>query len=101
MRVPQSVFNKSLLVPDGANVADKGIDELAATGELVMNAYIPLAADTVDQGVAAWIHKTTITPTPTSVERHGGPSPFDPKHRQAFANKLERGLVRNELNPGL
>src|SRR6187431_2174963 len=53
MRVPPSEFIETLLVPDGANVADRRIVELVAPGDLVVTADIPLAADAVAKGVAA------------------------------------------------
>src|SRR5947207_4565220 len=53
LRIPRSEFIEALLVPDGANVADRRIVELAAPGDLVVTADIPLAADVVAKGAEA------------------------------------------------
>src|SRR5688500_14540355 len=53
LRIPRSEFIEALLVQDGANVADRRIVELAAPGDLVVTADIPLAADVVAKGGTA------------------------------------------------
>ena len=53
LRIPRSEFIETLLVRDGANVADRRIVELAEPGDLVVTADIPLAADVVAKGAAA------------------------------------------------
>src|SRR3954447_11816471 len=53
LRTPRSEFIETLLVRDGANVADRRIVELAAPGDLVITADIPLAADVVAKGAEA------------------------------------------------
>src|SRR5712691_5475962 len=50
MRTPRSAFIDTVLVPGGMNVADRRIVELAAAGDLVITADIPLAADVVEKG---------------------------------------------------
>src|SRR5437762_10500817 len=50
---PRSEFIETLLVRDGANVADRRIVELAEPGDLVVTADIPLAADIVTKGAEA------------------------------------------------
>jgi uncharacterized protein len=42
LRIPRSDFIETLLVRDGANAADRRIVELAAPGDLVVTADIPL-----------------------------------------------------------
>src|SRR5205823_2826235 len=51
--IPRSEFIETLLVRDGANVADRRIVELAGPGDLVVTADIPLAADVVAKGAVA------------------------------------------------
>ena len=53
LRIPRSEFIETLLVRDGANVADRQIVELAAPGDLIVTADIPLAADVVAKGAVA------------------------------------------------
>jgi uncharacterized protein YaiI (UPF0178 family) len=50
IRIPRSAFLFALLVPDGANVADRKIVELLEPGDLVVTADIPLAADVIAKG---------------------------------------------------
>ncbi len=50
VRTPRSDFIDSMLVPEGANVADRRIVELVEPGDLVITADIPLAADVVAKG---------------------------------------------------
>lgn len=111
MRVPRSEFIETLLVPDGANISDRRIVELAASGDLVVTADIPLAADTVAKGVAAIDPRGNLYTDANIGDRlalrnmldqlrgggyiGGGPAPFGPKDRQAFANQLDRWLAKN------
>src|ERR1700678_4079377 len=50
LRIPPSAFISSVRVGEGMNVADRRIVELAAPGDLVITADIPLAADVVAKG---------------------------------------------------
>ena len=117
IRVPRSEFIETLLVRDGANVADKRIVELVAPGDLVVTADIPLAADAVAKGVAAIDPRGNLYTDANISERlalrnmldqlrgggyiGGGPSTFGPKDRQAFANQIDRWLAKNKLSPRL
>ena len=110
MRVPRSDFIDTLLVPDGANVADRRIVELAAPGDLVVTADIPLAADAVAKGAEAIDPRGELYTDANIGERlamrnvldqlrggghiGGGPANFGPRDRQAFANQLDRWLVK-------
>jgi uncharacterized protein len=110
MRVPRSDFIDTLLVPGGANVADRRIVELAAPGDLVVTADIPLAADAVAKGAEAIDPRGELYTDANIGERlamrnvldqlrggghiGGGPANFGPKDRQAFANQLDRWLVK-------
>jgi uncharacterized protein YaiI (UPF0178 family) len=109
LRVPRSEFIETLLVRDGANIADRRIVELAAPGDLVVTADIPLAADVVAKGAEAIDPRGRLYTHANIGERlamrnvldqlrggghiGGGPANFGPKDRQAFANQLDRWLV--------
>jgi len=112
LRIPQSEFIETLLVPDGMNVADRRIVELVAPGDLVVTADIPLAADVVAKGAEAIDPRGGLYTNANIGERlalrnmldqlrggghiGGGPSNFGPKDRQAFANQLDRWLTKNK-----
>jgi uncharacterized protein YaiI (UPF0178 family) len=112
LRIPRSEFIETLLVRDGANVADRRIVELVAAGDLVVTADIPLAADVVAKGAEAidprgelYTHanigerlamRNVLDQLRGSGHIGGGPSNFRPKDRQAFANQLDRWLVKRK-----
>jgi uncharacterized protein YaiI (UPF0178 family) len=109
MRTPRSEFIDSLLVPAGANVADRRIVELVEPSDLVITADIPLAAEVVAQGAQALNPRGDLYTDANVGERlatrnlldelrgggqiTGGPSNFSAKDRQAFANQLDRWLT--------
>jgi len=112
LRIPRSEFIETLLVQDGANVADRRIVELAAPGDLVVTADIPLAADVVAKGAEAIDPRGGLYTHANIGERlamrnvldqlrggghiGGGPANFGPKDRQTFANQLDRWLVKRK-----
>jgi uncharacterized protein YaiI (UPF0178 family) len=112
LRIPRSEFIETLLVRDGANVADRRIVELAAPGDLVVTADIPLAADVVAKGAEAIDPRGTLYTHINIGERlamrdvldqlrggghvGGGPANFSAKDRQAFANQLDRWLAKTK-----
>lgn len=112
MRVPRSRFIDSLLVPSGMNVADRQIVERIASGDLVITADIPLAADVVAKGGLALNPRGTLYTNENVGELlasrnlidelrgagliTGGPSNFSAKDRQAFANQLDRWLTKSK-----
>src|SRR3954447_26328802 len=117
LRIPRSEFIETLLVRDGANVADRRIVELAEPGDLVVTADIPLAADIVAKGAIALDPRGQLYTAANIGERlavrnmldqlrggghiGGGPPNFGPKDRQAFANQLDRWLARSKkINGG-
>jgi uncharacterized protein YaiI (UPF0178 family) len=111
LRVPPSEFIDTLLVQGGANIADRRIVELAAPGDLVVTADIPLAADVVAKGAEAIDPRGGLYTEANIGERlamrnvldqlrggghiGGGPTAFGPRDRQAFANQLDRWLVKH------
>jgi uncharacterized protein YaiI (UPF0178 family) len=114
MRVPPSELISAVLVPDGANVADRRIVEFASPGDLVVTADIPLAAEVVAKGAQAidprgglytdanigelLARRNMLDQLRGSGHISGGPANFGPKDRQAFANQLDRWLAKNQSN---
>jgi len=97
-------------VDGGPDVADRYIAEHAEPGDVAVTADVPLAAILVARGVLA-IDPRGVEYTPDSVGERlsvrdfmdalrtvgvetGGPRPFGPKDRQAFASALDRVLTR-------
>jgi uncharacterized protein len=112
MHTPGSEFIDSIMVPSGANVADRRIVDLVTPGDLVITADIPLAADVVAKGAQALNPRGELYTNANVGERlavrnlldglrgggmiTGGPANFTPKDRQAFANQLDRWLAKIE-----
>lgn len=110
LRVPASEFIQILVVGTGTNVADKQIVELLEAGDLVITADVPLAAHVVQKGGIALDPRGELLTTENIGERismrnlmdelrgndliMGGPAPFGTKHKQAFANQLDRILAK-------
>ena len=110
LRTPPSRHIRSVQVPAGFDVADNEIVQRVAAGDLVVTQDIPLAALVVAR------HALAINPrgelyTSESIARQlslrnfmdelrgagvdtGGPAPFHPRDRQAFANRLDQWLSR-------
>lgn len=112
LRTPRSEFVDSLLVPAGMNVADRRIVELVQSGDLVITADIPLAAQVVAKGGQALDPRGELYTNANVGERlavrnlfdelrgggqiTGGPANFTAKNRQAFANQLDRWLTASQ-----
>ena len=110
MRIPRSEFIDTILVPSGMNIADRRIVELVASGDLVITADIPLAADVVAKGGQALDPRGELYTDNNVGERlavrnmfdglrgegqiMGGPANFSLKDKQAFANQLDRWLAK-------
>jgi len=110
IRIPKSEYLSLLTVPSGLNVADKQIVELLQPGDLVVTGDIPLAAHVVQKGGIALDPRGDILDDANIGERitmrnlmdelrgsdlvTGGPAPFGPKDKQAFANQLDRILAK-------
>ncbi len=110
MRTGPSQYIDSIQVPSGMNIADRRIVELVEKGDLVITADIPLAADVVAKGGQALNPRGHLY-TDANVGARlaarnlmdelrgggmitGGPSNFNAKDRQAFANQLDRWLAK-------
>ena len=97
-------------VPGGADVADQYIVDHASSGDLVVTQDIPLAALLVPQGIVVLDPRGEEHTAETIGERlsirdlmesfrgagviTGGPAPFHPRDKQAFASALDRALTR-------
>ncbi len=110
MRTPTSSYIDTVLVPYGANVADRKIVELASPGDLVITADIPLAGDVVAKGALALNPRGELYSDANMGDRLAmrnlldemrgaghtlrGPANFTAKDRQNFANELDRWLAK-------
>lgn len=97
-------------VPGGPDVADQYIVDHAATGDLVVTQDIPLAALLVPRAIVVLDPRGEEHTAETIGERlsirdlmesfrgagvvTGGPAPFHPRDKQAFASALDRALTR-------
>ncbi len=112
LRVPPSRHVNAVQVPAGLDEADKRIAGAVETGDLVITADIPLAADVVAKGALALnprgeLYTTDNIRARLGLRNHmdelrgmgvttGGPSPLSKSDRQAFANQLDRLLVQRK-----
>ena len=111
LRTPPSRFIRAVQVPNGFDVADNEIVRLMQSGDLVITADIPLAADVLAKGGYALNPRGEFY-TPDNIAQQltmrkfmdelrgsgvdtGGPAPFGQADRQNFANQLDRHLSRH------
>lgn len=107
--VPKSRFIQSVQVPQGFDVADNEIVQRVESGDLVITADIPLAAEIIARGAQALSPRGELYTKnnigarlnmrdfmdqlrSSGVQTDGAP-PFSLTDRQAFANKLDRILT--------
>ena len=100
----------SLLVPGGPDIADDRIVESVETGDLVITADIPLADRVVSKGACALTPRGKLY-TEGNIKDHlavrdllselrdggmmtGGPPAFGKRDCRAFADQLDRFLIR-------
>jgi uncharacterized protein len=114
VRHDPSVLISSLIVPEGPDIADDRIAELAAPGDLVVTADIPLADRVVAKGAYALNPRGKLYTEENIKDRlamrdllselrngglmTGGPPAFGRKDAQAFADQLDRFLVKSLMN---
>jgi uncharacterized protein YaiI (UPF0178 family) len=107
---PPSKYIRAMQVPAGFDVADNKIAELVETGDLVITADIPLAAQVIARGGQALNPRGEFYTKDNIQERltmrdfmdnlrgsgvdTGGPPIFSQSDRQAFANQLDRFLAK-------
>ena len=110
LRVPPSPWIRALQVPSGFDVADQRIVEEAVSGDLVITADIPLAAQAIVKGACVLDPRGDLLDASNIEERltmrnfmeglrsggidTGGPAAFSAADRQAFANRLDSLLAK-------
>jgi len=110
VQVPGSRYIRSIQVGAGFDVADNHIVRQAKTGDLVITADIPLAAEAIDKGCLALNPRGELYTEENIRQRlnmrdfldtlrgsgidTGGPPSFSQADRQAFANQLDRLLAK-------
>ena len=110
LQIPGSPYIRFVQVGAGLDVADHRIVELLETGDLVITADIPLAADAIAKGAVALNPRGELYSTTNIRERlslrnfmdelrsggveTGGPPALNPRDIQAFANQLDRFLTK-------
>jgi len=107
---PNSPFIKMMQVKSGFDVADDEIVKLVMANDLVITSDIPLAAEVIEKGARALSPRGELH-TPDNIrarlnmrdfldtmrasgEHTGGPPPLNQRDRQAFANHLDKFLVK-------
>ncbi len=112
LTTPRSKFINSKQVPGGFDVADNWIVKAAQSGDLVITADIPLAAEVVGKGALALNPRGQLYTEENVRERlnlrdmmdelrsagviTGGPPTISKSDRQAFANQLDRLLTNRQ-----
>lgn len=112
LRTPPSRHIKSMVVPQGFDVADREIVKLTQAGDLVITADIPLAADVVAKGGLALNPRGELY-TAANIGQHlqmrnfmeelrgsgvetGGPPAFSQADGRAFARELDRLVQKHK-----
>jgi hypothetical protein len=111
LHTPKSDLIDVIVVTQGFDVADERIVDELATGDLVVTADVPLAAQVLERGGHAVNPRGELYTEENIGERlsvrdfmdelrstgiqTGGPPAFGPKDVQAFANQLDRFLTRH------
>ncbi|CAK9884077.1 MAG: hypothetical protein XXXJIFNMEKO3_00458 [Candidatus Erwinia impunctatus] len=108
LTVPPSAYLRTLRVSAGFDVADNEIVQRVNSGDLVVTADIPLAAEVIEKGAVALNPRGECYTAATIRERltlrdfmdtlrssgiqTGGPAALHPRDRQQFANELDKWL---------
>lgn len=112
LRTPASPFISSVQVAPGFDVADNHIVQHVASGDLVITADIPLAAEVIEKGGHALNPRGEFY-TPENIRQRlnmrdfmetlrssgiqsGGPAALNQKDRMNFANQLDSFLARRQ-----
>ena len=109
--IPKSPYLELRRVAGGFDVADDTISGELQPGDLVVTADIPLAAQVIARGghalsprgemfsadtIGGRLHMRDFMDTLRSSGIHtGGPRPFGPGERKAFADSLDRFLAKH------
>jgi uncharacterized protein YaiI (UPF0178 family) len=110
IQIPRSRHIRSVQVAPGFDVADNYIVQQLETGDLVITADIPLAAEVIAKGGLALNPRGELYTKDNIRQRlnmrdfmdtlrssgvdTGGPASFSQADRQAFANQLDRLLAK-------
>ncbi|MDP2506488.1 MULTISPECIES: YaiI/YqxD family protein [unclassified Oceanobacter] len=110
--LPKSEWIHSRTVAAGFDVADNSIVQSARPGDLLITQDIPLAAEIMELGVDAMNPRGEPYSRETIRQRlnmrdfmetmrssgiqSGGPSAFDQRDKQSFANSLDRWLAKQK-----
>ena len=116
LQAPPSALIRTLRVRRGFDVADREIVEQVTTGDIVVTADIPLAAEVVSRGAHALDPRGMLYTAENIPERlavrnlmaelrasgvpTGGPAAWSPSDTRAFANQLDRLLSARETRRG-
>ena len=108
--IPALKLIRFLQVPQGFDMADNEIVKRTHSGDLVITADIPLAAELIEKEVqvlnprgelytkenirARLRVRDMMDAVRSTGIQTGGPKPLGPKEQQAFANQLDRILTR-------
>ena len=111
LRIPESPYIRTVRVKKGFDGADQRIVQEMHSGDLVITADLPLAAEVVARGGQALDPRGELYSEDNVHERLafrnlmqelrstgdilGGPAPFNQSDRQRFANHLDRLLTRS------
>lgn len=111
LQIPGSPYIDAVQVRSGLDVADGYIVQHLQAGDLVITADIPLAAEVIEKGGYAlnprgeFYSKSNIRERlslrnfmeqlRSSGVETGGPAAFNQRDREAFANQLDRFLVKH------
>jgi uncharacterized protein YaiI (UPF0178 family) len=111
LQIPGSDYIDTVQVRSGLDVADTYIVQHLSPGDLVVTADIPLAAAAIEQGAYALNPRGEFYSESNIRERlslrnfldelrssgvdTGGPPAFSRRDREAFANQLDRFLVKH------
>jgi uncharacterized protein YaiI (UPF0178 family) len=117
LQVPGSRYIRAIQVGAGFDVADNHIVQRLNSGDLVVTADIPLAAEVIAKGGLALSPRGELYSEANIRERlslrdfmdtlrgsgidTGGPSAFNHADRQQFANQLDRLLANRSPSPGI
>ena len=112
LRVPPSPWIQALQVPSGFDVADQRIVQESESGDVVITADVPLAAQVIAKGAVVIDPRGELLNTHNIQERltmrnfmeglrssgveTGGPAALSSADRQAFANQLDRLLAKRQ-----
>ncbi len=111
LRIKSSVIT-SIVVPQGADVADDRIVDMVEAGDLVITADIPLADRVIEKGGSALSPRGHMYTAENIKQRlgmrnfmeelrsadvnTGGSAPFSNKDKQNFASQLDKFINKNK-----